>query len=58
VPQNFNPKVPTLWGWYQEAGLLTCLNEISALIAILGTSAVKLIPGLPDDSGLKYGMLL
>lgn len=49
APQNFNSEIPTLGGFYQEAGLIASLNELAAPIAILGGTGIKLIKSLPKE---------
>ena len=47
-PQTFNRVVPTLGGFFQEGGFLLALNELAGATAIVGASAVRLIPELED----------
>lgn len=53
TPQNFNTAIPTLGGFYQAAGFIAAVNEISAPIAILGASAIRLLPDLPSENKEK-----
>ena len=48
-PQNYNKQIPTLGGFYQEAGFISSLNELAAPIAVLGGTVVKLIENLPPE---------
>lgn len=50
VPQRFTPHLPTLGGYYQEAGVFVALNELAAPIAILGASAVALISEISEET--------
>lgn len=49
LPQNFNSEIPTLGGFYQEAGLIASLNELAAPISVLGGTGVRLVENLPSD---------
>jgi hypothetical protein len=49
MPQSYNSLVPTLGGFYQEAGFIAAVNEIAAPISILAGTAIKLLPNLPND---------
>ena len=53
MPQSYNRSVPTLGGFYQEAGFIAAVNEITAPISILGGTAIRLLPNLPDDKRKK-----
>jgi hypothetical protein len=49
MPQSYNSLVPTLGGFYQEAGFIAAVNEIAAPISILAGTAIKLLPNLPNN---------
>ena len=50
LPQSYNPaQLPTLGGYFQEAGVLACLNELAWAAAILGASAARLVE-IPRDA--------
>ena len=52
-PQGYNTSTPTLGGFYQEAGFIAAVNEIAAPISILGVTAIRLLPNLPNDKREK-----
>jgi hypothetical protein len=49
MPQAFNPAIPTLGGYLQEAGLMASINELSPAIAILGANSIRMLPNLPNQ---------